>query len=67
MSIDKYNNKIKELQAEIMNFNCRDRFEQVWEKKLYSEQMKRRELSRISNKIINNLLIKVHDIQKKIK
>lgn len=34
VSIEKYNNKIKELQAEIMNFNCRDRFEQVWEKKL---------------------------------
>lgn len=60
-SIEKQNVKIKEMQAEILNFNCRDRFEQVWEKKLYNEQMKRRDLSKISNKIISNLLLRIKD------
>lgn len=60
-SVEKQNVKIKEMQAEILNFNCRDRFEQVWEKKLYHEQMKRRDLSKISNKIISNLLLRIKD------
>jgi len=61
VSVEKYNVKIKEMQAEIMNFNCKDRFEQVWEKKLYNEQMKRRDLSKIANKIISNLLLRIKD------